>query len=97
MIKSKKMLLGGCLTFILILIVGGYSGINYLQSKISLTDYEQMDTTYKIDEYKILIYENGEALEFIAFNYLITDKSKWVYKMTKEDDIEYFDRIWNEK
>lgn len=55
MIKSKKIFVG-CLSTITILIVVAYFGIKYFWNNTSLTDCEQIDSTYKVGEYKIIKY-----------------------------------------
>ena len=72
--------------------------IEWNNSEISDYRDKPFDSIYYPDySYKLFIFKNGVSSEFITGNYLMADKNKWSYIMSKKKDIEYFNKIWNEK
>ena len=68
-------------------------------NKSKVSDYRDkpFDSIYYPDySYKLFVFHNGISSEFIAGNYLMADRNKWTYIMSKKKDIEYFDKIWND-
>ena len=47
-------------------------------------------------QYKISVFKNGKEKEFLTFNYLINDRTNWVYTLEDEQNSAFFDKLWNE-
>ncbi|MCB9223244.1 MAG: hypothetical protein H6582_03620 [Crocinitomicaceae bacterium] len=45
-------------------------------------------------QYSIIFELHSGVREFRAFNFLINDRTNWVYYISDGSDLEYFDRIW---
>lgn len=45
-------------------------------------------------QYKLTVYLKNHKREFLCFNFLINDRTKWTYYISKDEDTNYFNKLW---
>jgi hypothetical protein len=45
-------------------------------------------------QYKLTVHLRNDKREFLCFNYLINDRTKWTYYISKNEDTDYFNKLW---
>ncbi len=45
-------------------------------------------------QYKLIVHLRNGQREFLGFNYLINDRTQWTYFISKNEDTNYFNKLW---
>jgi hypothetical protein len=50
---------------------------------------------YPTYQYRLTVYTKDGKTEFLCSNFLISNKTKWTYYIDNDEDVEYFNKLWN--